>query len=122
MTTKIPATLAAALFLFLAPGQTLAINMMAIGDLPIRYMTEEDRTLLADAARETLDKGADGQVRAWENTKTGARGELTPVATFQEAGRKCRDLEVANSAKGRSNRLVLTFCRQDDGDWKIEGR
>lgn len=120
MTRKLGMAMIASV-LFLDAGQGWAINMMAIGDLPIRYMTEEDRVLLSDAVRAVLDQGADGQVRAWENPKTGARGELTPVATFEQAGQKCRDLEVANSARGRSNRLVLTFCRQDDGDWKIEG-
>jgi surface antigen len=85
-------------------------------------MTEEDRALMSESVRATLDQGPEGKTTTWENPRTGARGELTPLATYNQAGRKCRDMEVANSAKGRSNRQVLSFCRQDDGSWKIDGR
>ena len=116
------AQMATNLLLLLTAGPVLAINMIAIGDMPIRYMTDEDRVLMSEAARATLDQGAEGKTTTWENPKTGARGELTPLVTYDQAGRKCRDMEVANSAKGRSNRLVLSFCRQDVGSWKIDGR
>lgn len=106
----------------LSIGPALGMNIMATGNMPLRYMDDEDRALLWKAARESLDDSADGQTTTWQNPKTGARGELKPVATFEEEGRRCRDLEVANSAKGRSNRLVLTLCRQDDGDWKVQVR
>ncbi len=43
----------------------------------------------------------------WENPKTGAHGDLTPRASFDRAGQPCRDLEVANSARGHDNRIVL---------------
>jgi surface antigen len=106
----------------LSVGPVWSMNILATGNMPVRYMDDEDRALLGKAARASLDGSADGQTTSWENPKTGARGELKPVATFEEQGRRCRDLEVANSAKGRSNRLVLTLCRQDDGDWKVEAR
>ena len=114
-----------AAFAALAAGFSMpsgAINLFAVGTMPIRYMTDEDRQILHDAAMRSLEQGSDGESSVWENTKTGARGELTPLSTFDQAGRKCRDLEVANSAGGHSNRLVLTACRQEDGDWKVEAR
>lgn len=104
----------------LVSGAASAVNLMPLGDLPIRYMTEEDRQIFRAAAARALEKNPDGATSSWENPKTGAHGELTPRASFERDGRPCRDLEVANSARGRSNRIVLAVCRQDDGDWKVE--
>jgi surface antigen len=80
-------------------------------------MTEEDVDLLKQAIASTLDKQPDGSTSRWENSRTGAHGDLTPRATFTDSGLRCRDLEIANSARGRNNRLVLSFCRQADGEW-----
>jgi surface antigen len=112
--------IATALLGLLAAAPASAFNMMSVKDLPIRYMTDEDRALLQEAAKQALETAADGETRDWSNPKTGAHGELTPRASYKQDGVSCRDLEVANSARGRSNRLVLTLCRQDDGEWKIE--
>lgn len=49
-------------------------------------------------------------------------GDLMPRASFAREGGRCRDLEVANSAGGRDNRLVLTLCRQAGGEWKVEAQ
>jgi surface antigen len=119
MTTS-PKCLVAALLCSLAATPAPAFNMMSVKDLPIRYMTDEDRALLQEAAAQALETAADGETRDWSNPKTGARGELTPRASYKQDGVSCRDLEVANSARGRSNRLVLTLCKQGDGEWKIE--
>lgn len=102
------------------PVLATAANIFSARDLPVRYMTDEDREILKLAVDDVLERGKDGQGTRWENPKTGAHGDLTPRASFERAGQPCRDLEVANSARGRDNRLVLTLCKQADGDWKIE--
>jgi surface antigen len=112
--------IAAALLCSLAAAPASAFNVMSVKDLPIRYMTDEDRALLQEAATQALETAADGETRGWNNFKTGAHGEIMPRASFTHGGLSCRELEVANSAQGRSNRLVLTLCRQEDGEWKIE--
>jgi surface antigen len=94
----------------LLPGTALAANVLSIGDLPIRYMTDEDRNMLMAAVFGTLDRTPEGKTLRWENPKTGAHGDLTPRASFDRAGQPCRDLEVANSARGYDNRVVLTLC------------
>ena len=99
---------------------TLALNLLPLGDLPLRHMTEEDREILKTAVIAALDQTPDGTTAEWSNPATGAFGELTPRTSFERSGRSCRDLEVANSAGGRSNRLVVTLCRQPDGEWRIE--
>lgn len=104
----------------LVGSEGYALDLFSMGDLPIHHMTVEDREILKAAVVDVLDHATDGKTGNWENPKTGARGELTARASFEKQGRPCRELEVANSARGRNNRVVFTFCRQADGDWKIE--
>ena len=111
------ATLAVAL---LVSCEALAQNVLPLGDMPIRYMTDEDREILKAAIVDTLDHAKDGSTVSWENPKTGAHGNMIPKVTYQLEAKVCRDLEVANSARGRDNRLVTTLCKQPDGDWKID--
>jgi len=94
----------------LLPGTARAVNVFSVGDLPVRHMTDEDKDMLRAAVFGTLDRTPDGNTVRWENPKTGAHGDLTPRANFDRAGRSCRDLEMANSARGHDNRVVLTPC------------
>ncbi|HVY08228.1 MAG TPA: RT0821/Lpp0805 family surface protein [Burkholderiales bacterium] len=97
-----------------------AFNLLHFADTPLQYMTSEDKRIFYEAAATALDSSADGQATSWENPATGARGELLPRASFERDGRACRELQIENSARGRNNRLVLTVCKQQDGDWKVE--
>lgn len=110
------------MIVLLLPGLAAAANIFSARDLPVRYMTDEDREILKSAVTEVLESGKEGEVARWENPKTGAHGDLTPRASFDRDGQACRELEVANSARGRDNRVVLTLCKQADGDWKIDTR
>jgi surface antigen len=110
------------MLVLLLPCMATAANIFSARDLPVRYMTDEDREILKSAVEDVLERGKDGEGRHWENPKTGAHGDLTPRASFERDGRPCRELEVANSAKGRDNRMVLTLCRQADGEWKVQSQ
>lgn len=114
--------LSLAIVVLLHPGAPMAANIFSARDLPVRYMTDEDREILKSAVKDVLERNKDGEGARWENPKTGAHGDLTPRASFQRAGQPCRELEVANSARGRDNRLVVTLCKQAEGDWKIESQ
>jgi surface antigen len=103
-------------------GAAFAFNSYSMRDLPVRYMTDEDREIFKAALVDVLERARDGESTRWENPKTGAHGDLAPLASFDRDGQRCRDLDVANSARGRSNRLVVTLCKQADGEWKIESR
>lgn len=105
---------------FMASSAALALNLLPLGDLPLRHMTDEDRELLKAAVIATLAETPDGTTARWGNPATGASGELTPRSSFERSGRPCRELEVANSARGYNNRVVLTLCKQSDGEWKFE--
>jgi surface antigen len=112
--------LGAALATLMLPSAATAANIFSARDLPVRYMTDEDREILRSAVDDVLDRNKDGEGTRWENPKTGAHGDLVPRASFELAGQTCRDLEVANSARGRDNRVILTLCKQADGGWKIQ--
>ena len=104
------------------PCAAMAANIFSARDLPVRYMTDEDREIMMSAVKDVLERNKDGEGVRWENPKTGAHGDLTPRASFKRTGQSCRELEVANSARGRDNRVVVTLCKQADGDWKIESQ
>ena len=114
--------LGAVVAVLLLPGTAGAINLFSMQDLPVRHMTDEDREILKAAVVDALERTRDGESARWENPKTGAHGDLTPRVSYQSEGLACRDLEVANSARGRNNRLTVTLCKQSDGEWKIDNR
>jgi surface antigen len=114
------ASRAAMIFVALmASSAACAFDVYGIGDMPIRYMSEEDLAIFKAVVMRTLDQGADGVPSNWTNQNTGAHGTLTPLASFRQQSQDCRKLEVANSAGGRDNRSVFTLCKLPDGDWKV---
>lgn len=56
---------------------------------------------------------------AWHNPDTSTRYEVTPIATFQEAGRYCREYTATALIGGRSQQIYGTACRQPDGSWEV---
>ena len=98
-----------------------AFNTQFLNNTPLSKMNNEDVTLFKAAVYAALDGDADGTARAWSNTKTRASGEITPVRTFDDGGETCRELEIANSAGGLSNRSRATLCHVPGGAWRLKG-
>ena len=98
-----------------------AFNTQFLNNTPLSKMNDEDVRLFKEAVYATLDGDADGTARAWSNTKTRAGGEITPVRTFEDGGETCREIEIANSAGGLSNRSRATLCRVPGGAWRLKG-
>jgi surface antigen len=96
-----------------------AANVWFARDMPMSQMTEADIEILSSAADAALEEAADGETRHWENPETGAGGALTPLSTSERDGMRCRRLQIANEAGGKSARSEFDFCRQDDGSWKV---
>jgi surface antigen len=96
-----------------------AANVWFTKDMPMSQMTEADIEILSSAADEALDDVADGDTRHWENPETGAGGALTPLSTSERDGMRCRRLQIANEAGGKTARSEFDFCRQGDGSWKV---
>jgi surface antigen len=116
----IPAVLVFVAFACFGVGSCLAVQGEFLRDMPIESMNEEDIGLLMDTLNHALEKEPDRTTTRWENPKTRAQGLITPLNTFEKSGKRCRQAEISNSVRGRSNRLVAAFCRQNDGTWKVE--
>ena len=110
---------AGAIFFVCLTPPLYAANVWFAQDMPISQMTGADIEILSSAAEEALENAPDGETRQWENPETGAGGALTPLSTSEEDGMRCRRLEVANEAKGKTARTEFDYCRQADGSWKV---
>lgn len=93
--------------------------MREMGDAPSVHFTKEDHKIFNAAMQDALEKGADGEIRAWSNPDTNARGELTLVKSFERKGQQCRRMSIANKAKGRSGLAEYNFCKQVSGQWSL---
>jgi surface antigen len=100
-------------------SHALAQNLLFLNDAPIQAMTPADLDLLKQSMYRALDETHDGDSLNWENPSTGARGTITPTASWQDQGQPCRTLQFDNRAKGRSGRSSFSFCKQNGGPWMI---
>jgi surface antigen len=97
----------------------LAANLSFLNDAPFTHFTDEDHRIFSETLNNALDKGADGESRAWTNPKTKASGEIKPLKSFERNGVACRTAHIANKAKGRSSVMEYNFCRQPSGTWAL---
>jgi surface antigen len=103
-------------------GGAHAINEMFAKDAPITRMTEEDFRIASEVMRRAFDDGRDGQEFGWQNPATSASGTVTPVATFEKQGMKCRGAAFTITTRGETSRSEWNVCRTPAG-WKVvEGR
>lgn len=58
-------------------------------------------------------------VVAWHNPDTRAQYEVTPLVTYQEGGRYCREYTATARIGGQLQQLYGTACRQPDGTWEV---
>ena len=97
----------------------MAANMNFMKDAPYSKFTEEDRRIFNDAVQDTLNKGADGKAHAWSNPATKAGGEIKPLKSFDSAGVACRNVSIANKAKGLSAKGEYKLCKDASGKWAL---
>lgn len=101
-----------------AGGSSMAANWGFLKDTPISNFTKEDMQLFTDTLKSGLDHAADGAKVSWSNTETGAGGTLTFLATREQPDTVCRQVQIANKAKGRQGNVIHIFCRNSAGEWK----
>ncbi len=72
------------------------------------------------AAAEALSRGSRDASLPWQNPHSGARGNITPLATsYSEAGMACRDF-LASYMHGESQDwLEGAACRTASGAWEV---
>jgi surface antigen len=87
---------------------------------PAELFDDEDLKLFLEAARKTLDEGNEQQSFAWQNPKTGHRGEFTVLKAFQSQGRDCKRIGVHNEAQKRRSDMRHNLCKVGDR-WRLMG-
>ncbi|MBE0617447.1 MAG: hypothetical protein IH608_05920, partial [Proteobacteria bacterium] len=56
---------------------------------------------------------------AWQNPDTRTAYEVTPLATYQEGDRYCREYTATARIAGEPQQIYGTACRQPDGSWEL---
>jgi surface antigen len=81
---------------------------------------ELDLAYARAAAAEALSRGSRDASLPWQNPHSGARGNITPLATsYSEAGMACRDF-LASYMHGESQDwLEGAACRTASGAWEV---
>ena len=87
---------------------------------PAELFDDADLHLFLDAARKTLDEGAENQSFAWQNPKNGHRGQFTVLKRFESKGRACKQVRVHNEAAGRKSDMRHNACIVN-GAWRLMG-
>lgn len=113
-----PRILVAGLFLALSLPAS-ALNWAFLQYSPVTQFTDQDWELLRQAGEKALESGADDEIERWSNPATGASGSIQPLETTQKEATTCRLTVISNSAGGASGTSRFTFCRQDDGTWRV---
>ena len=81
-------------------------------------LTEEDMTLLTAAMRTVLEKRVVGASEPWKNEKSSHAGLASLIKAFDRDGRQCGTVHH-DFAEGDGKPYVLSFCKFEDGTWKI---
>jgi 17 kDa outer membrane surface antigen len=81
---------------------------------------ELDLAYARAAVAEVLSRGGKDTSVPWRNPQSGARGNVTPLATsYSEAGMACRDF-LASYIHGESQDwLEGSACRTTSGAWQV---
>jgi surface antigen len=73
------------------------------------------------AATQALSRGSRDASLPWQNPQSGARGNITPLATsYSEAGMACRDFLASYMHGGSQDWLEGAACRGAAGTWEIK--
>jgi surface antigen len=78
-----------------------------------RDMDEADRGCFGHS----LELAKDGQTIQWQNPDAGLVYALTPIRSFQDEGRPCREFTLRTTYGTRGRAKHATACRSDDGVW-----
>ncbi len=99
-----------------------AVNWNFLEFGAVNYFTDEDLEIFQQAIHDSLESVRDGEVKQWDNARSGAFGTLKPLSSYQAHGAPCRQMEIVNNVKQVSGTSRFDFCRQADGEWKIAPR
>ncbi len=82
---------------------------------------ELDLSYARAAAAQALSRGSRDASLPWQNPHSGARGNITPLATsYSEAGMACRDFLASYIHGEAQDWLEGAGCRTSTGAWEIK--
>jgi len=82
---------------------------------------ELDLAYARAAAADALSRGSRDPSLPWQNPHSGARGNITPLATsYSEAGMACRDFLASYMHGDVQDWLEGAGCRSAGGTWEIK--
>jgi surface antigen len=82
---------------------------------------ELDLAYARAAAADALSRGSRDASLPWQNPHSGARGNITPLATsYSEAGMACRDFLASYMHGDVQDWLEGAGCRGASGTWEIK--
>ena len=81
---------------------------------------ELDLVYARAVAAEALSRGSRDASLPWRNPRSGARGNITPLATsYSEAGMACRDFLASYMHGDSQDWLEGAACRTASGTWEV---
>ncbi len=84
-----------------------------------KALDQNDRKMAQQTAQLALENNKAGQASAWRNPDTGHSGSATPISTYSDAGKDCREFETSVNVDGNSEAATGRACRNADGSWTI---
>lgn len=82
-----------------------------------RRMDEHD----ARMANRSLEYNRTGTTTTWNNPDTQTTYDATPVRTYNQSGRFCREMNIGHrKGRGKREEMYGTFCRNPDGSWVLQ--
>ena len=106
----------------LLPGVPWASNWQWMKDTEVMSFDEQDWALLENTITQMLNQGSDGDRQQWQNPQTGNSGTVQIQDTRETTAGTCRLLLISNDAKPESGFTRMNYCKQQDGQWKIDPR
>ena len=104
---------------FLMCSAAFAFNYRDLRNAPIASFNDDDIDMMMETFQHAMENNDDGALTEWRNEKTGHYGTVTPLDTFQQDGRTCRRVKIANYADSENHRITqLKYCKMDN-TWQI---
>ncbi len=105
-------------------GQLVGVGLGAVaggllGNQIGSYMDEQDKARYQRASQHALEDTKSGQTVAWKNPDSGNHGTITPVKTYENNGRYCREYTQTVTIGNKTHEAYGKACRQPDGSWQI---
>ena len=98
-------------------------NLGFLKDAPITRFNDEDREMFQTNLTEALEKDAEGNVRKWENPKSGSSGDIAILKRFTYDNKPCREVRFTNRVRGYTDATSKTvMCKESEGKWQVNAQ